>query len=208
MARQGTLGEVLVSLIVIGGVIAYLNRDSSPTIHKMLSDTGVYTTEVPSPIVYRQPVDQKSFISIVDGARSQYRSSENDMAKGSSRITRRKALCSNFLSPNIRQWVGVITELSSNSDGNGVLSVRIGDKISVKTWNNAFSDIGSGTLINSDSSMYALIKSMKVGDSVIFSGSFIEGNKDCFGEQSLTLDGSMTEPEFTFKFQTVSPLKS
>jgi hypothetical protein len=45
---------------------------------------------------------------------------------------------------------------------------------------------------------------MEKGDPVKFSGTFVRDEADCIKEGSLTQNGSMTEPEFIFRFSRVS----
>jgi hypothetical protein len=46
---------------------------------------------------------------------------------------------------------------------------------------------------------------MKIGDMVRFSGGFFEDRDDCFREASVTFDGSLTKPEFIFRFSALAP---
>jgi hypothetical protein len=53
--------------------------------------------------------------------------------------------------------------------------------------------------------MYRQLVSMKKGDRVIFSGSFLPSDSDCITEASITQSGSMTDPEFIVRFTQVRP---
>jgi hypothetical protein len=103
-------------------------------------------------------------------------------------------------------WVGKISQLSSNGDGKGVLSIEVAPNVHVSTWNNALSDIGSQTLIDPSSSLFKNLANMKRGDVVRFSGRFASSDVDCVREQSVTLAGSMTDPSFTMRFTSVNKL--
>jgi len=78
--------------------------------------------------------------------------------------------------------------------------------IHVATWNNSLSDIRDHTLIDPTSSMFKELAALKAGDLVKFSGQFSSSNTDCVGEQSVTLQGSMTKPEFTMRFTSIRKL--
>jgi hypothetical protein len=150
------------------------------------------------------PPDQQDFVRVVDSARNAYKSAANEMLKGVERVNRRKAICKTLNSPNVKNWVGKIVQLrSAGKDARGVLAVSIGTKITLKTWNNDFSDLDFGTLINTDSPLFASVSAMKVGDSVVFSGHFFPSEEDCVKEGSLTTGGSMNDPEFIFRFRQV-----
>jgi hypothetical protein len=75
----------------------------------------------------------------------------------------------------------------------------------VQTWNNALSDIEDDTLIDPKSALFAKASALSVGQEVTFSGAFRPYTTDCIREGSLTLSGSITEPEFIFRFSDVSP---
>ena len=97
--------------------------------------------------------DQRSFVAAATAAIATYRSAPNDLAKGGVRAQRRTDMCRTIRGRTITGWVGKITELSSNSDGKGVLTIALGSGISVKTWNNAISDLMHHTLIEPGSGM-------------------------------------------------------
>jgi hypothetical protein len=44
---------------------------------------------------------------------------------------------------------------------------------------------------------------MKEGDQVVFSGNCFSSTVDCAEEHSMSLEGSMTDPEFVFRFAEV-----
>jgi hypothetical protein len=45
------------------------------------------------------------------------------------------------------------------------------------------------------------------GQRVRLSGTFLDSSTDCVSESSLTLDGSLTEPEFIFRFSRIASLQ-
>jgi len=163
---------------------------------------------VPVAMSQTLPPDQQEFVKAVDSARNAYKSAANEMLKGIERVNRRKAICKALNGPNVKNWIGKIAQLrSAGKDARGVLAVSIGTKITVKTWNNDFSDLNFDTLINTDSPLFASVSAMKVGDSVVFSGHFFPSEEDCVKEGSLTTSGSMNDPEFIFRFRQVEVLK-
>lgn len=99
--------------------------------------------------------------------------------------------------------MGRIDTLSSNNDGKGVLGLKISKNMVIKTWNNSFSDTSDGTLIPTDSPLFATVSAMKIGDLVTFSGEFLPSPSDCLRETSLSMPGGMADPEFLFRFTDV-----
>lgn len=149
------------------------------------------------------PSEQSDLIRVVSDARAKYKSAANDMAKGAMRVERKRRLCSDIQSLSAQDWKGTIARLSSNNDGRGVLEIEIGPQIYVHTWNNALSDYGDHTLIDPASSLYSTALKMSVGSNVRFSGSFFTSDEDCLKDTSLTMNGSMIEPEFLFRFDDI-----
>ncbi len=103
----------------------------------------------------------------------------------------------------VREWVGQVTTRSTNNEGRGVLVVSIGPNVSVKTWNNSLSDIGDKTLIEPGSAVFNAMGSLRNGDWVRFSGRLFSDSTDCVREPSMTIRGTMTSPEFIFRFDSI-----
>lgn len=130
------------------------------------------------------------------------------MQRGGIKATRDSDICGIISNKSIENWVGYIDNLSANSDGLGVLSVAIAQGVTVKTWNNSLSDIGSKTLIPPESKLFQKASQMKVGQKVAFSGKFVAGNaRECVREASLSLSGSLSAPDFIFKFSDITAIQ-
>ncbi|BAU93383.1 hypothetical protein MPPM_4778 [Methylorubrum populi] len=149
---------------------------------------------------------QAGFIAAVKHARTEYAQGQNDMAKGAARPMRAKNVCAALKGYSVSGWIGKISKLSSNSEGKGVLHIEISPQITLKTWNNALSDISDGTLIEAGSKVFRQASALREGADIQFSGSFIPSSIDCVKEGSLTLSGSIERPEYLFRFSDVSPI--
>ena len=159
----------------------------------------------PKPAPARAPKqsDEDKFVAIVQKASADGQSADNDLKAGRIMKKRDKAICG-LGGTKITNWTGTVKLLDSNGDGDGVLAVELADGVVVTTWNNAFSDIGSDTLIKNEKLMDRLAE-MSEGDKVTFSGQFIRGSDAgvCRDVQGLTKIGKLQEPEFTFRFSDV-----
>jgi hypothetical protein len=102
----------------------------------------------------------------------------------------------------MRGWVEPLE--SATPDGRLPANFKF-EGASVKTWNNSLSDIGDHTLLEPGSAPHTQAVDLRPGQSVEFSGTFLAGDKDCFRESSITQRGSMSEPEWIFRFQTITP---
>jgi hypothetical protein len=147
------------------------------------------------------PEQQQKFLSIIDDFAEKYKSAKNEMAQGAVRVQRKKAICDLFKSPSVKDWVGTVQKLSSTSEGQGVLNVSMSQIANAATWNNSLSDIGDKTLIEPGTSLHDAAVQLNRNDTIIFSGAFIKSDKDCFRESSLTQKGSMTDPDWIFRFR-------
>jgi uncharacterized protein len=151
-------------------------------------------------------IDRKALlVAAVEKAREAYAAGANDMAKGAARPRRARDICAAMPSAAVDKWSGIVETLTSNGDGLGVLSIKVDDHVALKTWNNSFSDIRDHTLIDPNSSVFRKASALKVGQKVVFSGTFIPDTTDCFREGSMTLAGSVDRPEFIFRFSDISP---
>jgi hypothetical protein len=152
------------------------------------------------------PSDQVNFLKAVGTAMTSYKAAANELAAGGIRSVRQQAICNAVINQQASDWVGRVETLSSNGDGKGVVKLSMTPNIHVGTWNNSLSDIAAHTMIEPSSSMFRDIAALKVGDLVKFSGQFSSSKTDCVGEQSVTLNGSMTDPEFTLRFTSMRKL--
>jgi hypothetical protein len=156
----------------------------------------------PPPVQTERDVE-KSFIEVVANGKSAYKAGSTDFQKGAARPARKSAICNLLSSRSVTGWRGKVVELSTNGSGKGVLKIEIAEGVYVETENNSFSDIGKHTLIEPGTPLFQSLFTLKPGDSISFSGTFIDSDSDCVYESSLTMEGSMTEPDFIFRFSEI-----
>lgn len=151
------------------------------------------------------PEQQSRFLNLTKEYGERFASLSNELQQSLLRDERRSALVNTLGSQrSIVEWRGKITKLETNSEGKAILTVRLSENTSIGTWNNALSDIMDGTLIEKGTPLYMTMLTMSVGDNVSVSGIFLPSNEDGIKETSLTLRGSMSEPDFLFKFSDIS----
>jgi hypothetical protein len=153
-----------------------------------------------------KPTEQELFENMITKYIEKYKMAKNELQKSALRADRMEDIRKNLSEMSVDNWVGRINDLSTNSEGKAILSIRITPNIDIKTWNNSLSDFSSNTLIEKDSQLYRQLMDLEKGTYVTFSGSFFSSEYDYIQETSLTEDGSMTSPEFLMKFINVKPI--
>lgn len=202
-------------LYVCGGIFAvgYIGSHL-PDDHKSSGgatvQTAAYAATAPVParpsLDSLMPDSQRAFMTAVRRGMDAYKAGQNDMAKGASRPMRAREICGALRSGRADGWVGTVYSLSSNGDGKGVLTIYLGENIYVKTWNNSVSDSFDHTLIEPDTALFSKASALREKQAVAFSGAFSKDSTDCFRESSMTISGSMTEPEFIMRFSQVGDI--
>lgn len=151
------------------------------------------------------PEQQATFIAAISDYKTRFDTAGNELQQSVLRDERRMAILK-AVDGQLRAegWLGTLRKLETNSDGNAIVIVRVAPNIDLATWDNAMSDILHSTLIEKGTPIYAALVNMSVGDKVKVSGNFIRAEADGLFEQSITIRGAMTAPEFLFKFTDIS----
>lgn len=172
-------------------------------------NAGVEKTSAPASMdktaIVPMPEKQTAFIAIISEYERLFSSAANELQQNAFRDKRREAIMAS-LGPQRRvsEWVGTLRKLETNGDGKAVIAVRIAPDLDLLTWNNSLSDSLHGTLIDKGTQLYGVLMDMAVGDKVKVSGNFFPADADGLFEQSITIRGAMTAPEFLFKFTDIS----
>jgi len=151
------------------------------------------------------PRTQVAFARAVESVKSEYAAAPNELRKSAVR-TRRGALIRSALggSRAVTSWVGRLRRMQTNSEGRAMIVVELdGTNGTIETWNNALSDMMDNTLIPQSSPVYSALSDMAVGQTVLFSGSFLRDERDYAREASMTEAGSMSSPNFILRFRSV-----
>ena len=189
----------LIALAIIGSIISGGSSNKSGGD----SSSGSAASSSPQNTI-PLPQDQKAFCDAINGFISQYNAAPNELKKSAVRVARKQKLQELLPSLQFDGWIGELTEMGTTSDGSAYVAVKLeGNIVKIQTWNNGASDIGDKTLIPVNTPLFNTISDLKKGIRVKVSGQFVAGEQDYVGEQSLTENGSMTEPEFSVHFTSV-----
>ena len=191
---------ILAVLMIIGVMNSHDVKKSSSQ-----SDTKTQAPQTERQTLESQiPEDQLKFVKVVTNSVSGFRGAKNELQQSILRDQRKEEISAALRRYTVNSWVGTINQLETNADGKAILSVRISPDITVKTWNNALSDINSKTLIEKNNPVYSSLLNLSNGQRVKFTGSFFPSETDFIEETSLTIDGSMRNPEFLFSFKSLT----
>lgn len=151
------------------------------------------------------PSKQTSFILAISDYSKRFSSASNELQQSALRDQRRAAILAALGSQlQADGWIGTLRKLETNGEGKAIITVRIAPDLDILTWNNQLSDVLHSTMIDKGTPLYAALMNMAVGDKVTVSGTFVRAENDGIFEQSLTIKGAMTAPEFLFRFNTIS----
>lgn len=196
------VGIALAALFAIG----LINAPDQPKKGSSSANTAKTSAENTKEVKIAIPSDQEQFINTIENYVNGFRAAKNELQQSALRDQRRNELANLMRGRSVSSWVGTISQLETNTEGKAILSIRISPDVEIKTWNNALSDINSNTLIAKGSELYSSLFNLSRGQKVQFSGSFFSSETDYIEETSMTIQGSMRNPEFLFKFKSVKPL--
>ena len=192
----------ILAIVIIGGIAGQQGQDGTNSSSTASSESNAK----PSAVVSNRPAQQTEFIKIVQEGQTAAKGAENDMQRGGHLATRSKALCSLLQNKKVANWTGWVASIDSNSDGKGVLEIKVAKDVHLETWNNAISDLMAETLLEPGTPLFNAASALKKRQEVKFSGEFLADDTHCLDEQSMSLNGKISDPEFTFRFSEVSPL--
>ena len=194
------IGIAFLGLIIIG---VANSPDDKTSPNESSSSTSTSKTKAQH-LEPQMPDQQLRFVQAVTKHATGFRGAKNELQQSVIRDQRKIAVSSTLSGYSVSSWVGTINQLETNTEGKAILSVRISPDIEIKTWNNALSDIASNTLIEKGSSVFDSLFDLSSGQRVKFSGSFFPSESDFIKETSMTINGSMRNPEFLFKFKSIN----
>lgn len=189
------------ALFAVVGWITYSAVHGIAMNSEAINPSVAETTDV-API----PASQESFVSIAGLYRDQFNANSNPVVRKELRSARAHDLMTEGVGPSVKDWVGTVRSIDVAGEA-ATLSVEIGDHVSLVTWNNRVSDFEDNTLIPRGSDVYRAVMGLQRGDRIFMSGELIPGEADTFKETSLTMDGSMQDPEYLFRFHAISPVQ-
>lgn len=151
------------------------------------------------------PMEMLDFVNLINTFTDKYNKAKNELQKSALRTERQEKLKQILVNRGVRNWIGCISVMRTDSDRNAVIRVLLNTNGATSTDGEicAINITNNKAPIKHGSDFYKRISSYTVGDVVIFSGEFLESKDDHLLETSITEWGSMTSPEFEFRFSEV-----
>jgi hypothetical protein len=160
-----------------------------------------------TPLRQDPPADEGAFCTIIRDFAQQYQSlsatAGNESKLAELRWARAEALRQALGTTRVSSWTATLTRPRTTGDGSAVVEVRLPCGVTLKTWSNSNSDVGSDTLIAHGSPLFVEIGKLHEDQQVVIDGQLFQGAPDGFTELSLSEHGSMLNPEFLFRFANI-----
>lgn len=150
-----------------------------------------------------QTESELAAIATIEKFQSKYEKASNDLQRADVRLKRDDAICKANGGSSVKNWTGVVKTIGGTSEGQGYLTVQVAEGVTLETWNNTLSDIDDNTLIPRKSPLYKTVLSLKEGQLVTFSGSFVPADGSCLNTMNFTEVFAMYTPEFVFRFSQI-----
>lgn len=151
-------------------------------------------------------LSQDRFCDVVQSFIREYREAEqtgaNEAGLSQLRYNRKQSLSAIMNHEKVTGWTGVVKSITTDRDGTGRLEAQLSCGTELRSDVELYSESG----ISQGTALYSTLISLTPGRRIVMSGTFeIENGTDYVGERSITEAGSMTNPEFDFRFDSFSP---
>ena len=203
-----------------------MQRDNTPVVKVQIAE--VKPNEVRGIAEKQNPDEQKDFelakqqepakgrltqVEFVKLTESFIESYENahDVIKPVVRVERRMEFQKAFPGGIVTNWIGTVQAVKAKAGEDAVIHVTLEGSVIVSlknvdtSWGDRFKT-GDTLRIQPGSDLHKKAAELSKGDKLLFSGEFIIRNdwNDYILENSYTEKGSMTDPEFVFRFTEIS----
>ena len=161
------------------------------------------------------PEKQQKFMKNLAKFALQYKTSPNSVEKFLLRQTRQEFLAVQSKERIFNEWIGRIIKLRTTKNGKAYLVIELAEftsgeenksqilpmfRVTMGTWNNAYTDLDYNTLILPGSTMHNWLANFRLCEWVVFSGKSFAGDEDFLKEASPTQTEAMLSPQFILKF--------
>lgn len=154
-----------------------------------------------------QPVSEAEFVRVLTIGRERVRAAEknHDELEEKELWEKRTADLCKLIGPTVSDWTGTVVVAGTKEEGFAFLEVGIARRISVLTQDHRVMAKEYDTVIEQSSPLFAIVRRLKGGDEVRFTGQFLRDDDTCLmlkykGYRWASLD------DFVFRFSAVATI--
>jgi hypothetical protein len=158
------------------------------------------TTSIPIPAA------EHDFAKIIATSAQTYSSGATGAAKEAAEQQRAQAICRDFSTLHVSEWVGTVKIFSSPKTDRAILAISLDVQKPTQTGDQASGDSSSPPILIVASPPFLSAPSeMHAGEPVAFSGNFIPDSdgRECFHDYSKTADQGMKSPAYLMQLSNV-----
>jgi hypothetical protein len=155
------------------------------------------------------PPAEIAFIAAATEAELSWVAAPNDLARVDMPAARAATLCQALPVPAAAGWRGRVAQITPDGfpDFNGKRTAHIVIALSSHiTVSSPAAPLlnNPNTMVEAGSAIYATAATLRIGAPVVFSGTFFPDTANCLTVTNLTLNGSMTEPDFKIRLTALA----
>ena len=185
--RPSAWGYVFVGLIALGlGAVAALQ------VRSRLLDA------LPADM----PWQQRDLLQVIAHHRRIYAEQDGEVRKSAVRYERALAIARVLGDRRAEGWRGRLERMRT-IEGRAFVEVAIGERVVVRSVGGLVADLPFGTLIPPGTELFGRLTRLREGEAVVFSGTFLTGERDFIREGSRSEELAMTRPEFILRFDAI-----
>ena len=187
-----------------------------PSVWSQQLDNSAGSKPAPEILGAMIPENQQIIMNALAEFAAQYKTSPNAVQKFFLRQKRQKFLREKLKNFVVNEWIGRIQTLRTTENGKAYLVLELAIippedtfenqvipefKVTMGTWNNAYTDLDYNTLILPGTPLHTWLANFNEGEWLVFSGSSFPGDEDYLKETSPTESEAMLSPQFILKFE-------
>lgn len=172
----------------------------------------VVLTNHPARSAAKPPTTEARLVARIDHYRRAWNANSNGMDDSGIRARRAAAICHVMHTQTASRWTGTV-EAVGLSDLPGMhrqigawVTIRVSRHLTFSTAEESPLDT-EHTMANPGTPLFTELQALQKGERVSFTGGPFSDKHDCMQETSATEDGGMTDPDFLFRFDRITPDK-
>ena len=135
-----------------------------------------------------------------------YTGAANDIIQARVPTSRANDLCRALPNLMVQDWIGKVERVDLTNGGWGLIILSLNSHVTVQTPTLEALDF-KHEMVPPNTALANSLETFKVGQYVYFSGRFTQSQQDCFLNTRLTESGRMSDPQLSFVFSNMRPVR-